>query len=163
MNLVEVMERFPDQESCIEYLEGIRWKDKPVCLHCESEHVRRRNEREIGRIGRWNCHDCRSTFKVTHGTIFQGTPPSEMVSRYLTDGKCEEKPIQLPTRTWFRTQAGNMLAYHDGDTYRNGERKPYTELLRQTKPISAARDVKTMTEKKANPVSVDVIQQKTLY
>ena len=26
MNLIEVMERFPDQESCIEYLERIRWR-----------------------------------------------------------------------------------------------------------------------------------------
>ncbi len=73
MNLVEVMERFPDQEACISHLEQIRWEDKVVCPHCEGEHVRRRNERKIGRIGRWNCHDCRSTFKVTHGTIFHGT------------------------------------------------------------------------------------------
>ena len=73
MNLVEVMECFPDQESCIEHLEAIRWNGTPKCPHCESEHVRRRSERKIGRIGRWNCHNCRSTFKVTHGTIFQGT------------------------------------------------------------------------------------------
>ena len=37
MNLIEVMERFPDQESCIEYLERIRWRGTPVCLHCESK------------------------------------------------------------------------------------------------------------------------------
>lgn len=73
MNLVEIMERFPTQEDCIAHLEQLRWNGTPKCPHCESEHVRRRNEREIGRIGRWNCHDCRSTFKVTHGTIFQGT------------------------------------------------------------------------------------------
>lgn len=41
--------------------------------HCESLNVRKRNEHEIGRVGRWNCHDCRATFKVTHGTIFHGT------------------------------------------------------------------------------------------
>lgn len=75
MNLIDVMERFPDQESCIEHLEQIRWQGTPKCPHCESEHVRRRNERETGRIGRYNCHGCRSTFKVTHGTIFQNTKP----------------------------------------------------------------------------------------
>ena len=73
MNLIEVMGRFPDQAGCVEYLERIRWQGTPKCPHCKSEHVRRRNEHKIGRIGRWNCHGCRSTFKVTHGTIFQGT------------------------------------------------------------------------------------------
>ncbi len=31
MNLIEVMERFPDQESCIDHLERIRWRETPVC------------------------------------------------------------------------------------------------------------------------------------
>lgn len=34
MNLIEVMERFPDQESCIEHLERIRWRGTPICSHC---------------------------------------------------------------------------------------------------------------------------------
>ena len=67
------METFPTQESCISYLEQLRWQGLPECPHCQSERVRRRTEHDTGRIGRWNCHDCRSTFKVTHGTIFQGT------------------------------------------------------------------------------------------
>ena len=73
MDLVKVMERFPDQAACIAHLEKIRWKGKAKCPHCESEHVGKREETKIGRIGRWNCHDCHSTFKVTSGTIFQGT------------------------------------------------------------------------------------------
>ena len=28
MNLIKVMEKFPDQESCIEHLERIRWGGK---------------------------------------------------------------------------------------------------------------------------------------
>ncbi len=35
MNLIEVMGRFPDQESCIEHLERIRWRGTPVCPKCE--------------------------------------------------------------------------------------------------------------------------------
>lgn len=27
----------------------------------------------MGRIGRWNCHDCHATFKVTCKTVFHGT------------------------------------------------------------------------------------------
>ena len=73
MDLVKVMETFPTQEDCIAYLERLRWQGSPECPHCASTHVRRRNESDTGRIGRWNCHDCKSTFKVTQGTIFQGT------------------------------------------------------------------------------------------
>ena len=73
MNLIEVMERFPDQESCIEHLERIRWRETPVCPHCGSIDVVRKKEDGIGRVGRWNCHDCKASFKVTHGTLFHGT------------------------------------------------------------------------------------------
>ena len=34
MDVLKVMERFPDQESCIEHLERIRWQGKAVCPHC---------------------------------------------------------------------------------------------------------------------------------
>ena len=73
MNLIEVMERFPTQESCIEHLERIRWGNKPYCPLCDSTEVVRRTESEVGRIGRYECHDCRATFKVTQGTVFHGT------------------------------------------------------------------------------------------
>ncbi len=73
MNLIEVMERFPDQESCIEHLERIRWRGTPVCPHCGSVSVRRKKTHTVGRVGRWNCRDCNASFKVTHGTVFHGT------------------------------------------------------------------------------------------
>ncbi len=73
MDLLKVMERFPDQESCIEHLESIRWKGKPKCPHCDCPNVARRTETELGRIGRLQCHDCTATFKVTCGTVFHGT------------------------------------------------------------------------------------------
>lgn len=74
MDLIEVMKRFPDQDSCITHLEKIRWNGSPQCPHCESEDVYKRvHETETGRIGRWNCQECKATFKVTCGTIFHGT------------------------------------------------------------------------------------------
>ncbi len=72
MDLIKVMERFPSQESCIKYLEKVRWGANPVpCPHCESIHTGKRNE--SGKVGRWNCHDCHASFRVTHGTIFHDT------------------------------------------------------------------------------------------
>lgn len=41
--------------------------------HCERSDVRKRRETLIGRIGRWNCRECKTTFKGTHGTVYQGT------------------------------------------------------------------------------------------
>ena len=73
MNLIEVMERFPDQESCIDHLEHIRWRGTPVCPKCGSITVKHKKEDSVGRVGRWNCHDCKASFKVTHGTVFHGT------------------------------------------------------------------------------------------
>ena len=73
MNLIEVMERFPDQESCIDHLERIRWRGKPVCPHCGSLDVVRKKEEGVGRVGRFHCSACKASFKVTHGTVFHGT------------------------------------------------------------------------------------------
>ena len=73
MNLIEVMGRFPDQESCIEHLERIRWQDKAYCPHCGSIDVVRKTEDGVGRVGRYHCHDCGASFKVTCGTVFHGT------------------------------------------------------------------------------------------
>ncbi len=77
MNLIEVMARFPDQESCLEHLERVRWHSGVICPHCESSHIGPKNETqdigEYGRIGRYNCYDCKASFKVTQGTVFQGT------------------------------------------------------------------------------------------
>ena len=73
MNLIEVMERYPDQESCINHLERVRWQGTPICPKCESKDVVRKTEDGVGRVGRWNCHECNTSFKVTCGTVFHGT------------------------------------------------------------------------------------------
>ena len=69
--IIEMIERFPHQQACIDLLEGIRYKEVAFCPYCASTHVARKAEH--GRIGRWNCHDCYSSFNVLQGTLFQGT------------------------------------------------------------------------------------------
>ena len=71
MNLIEVFTKFPDHEACIEHLEDLRFGDSPHCPHCNSPRVARKADKE--RIGRWNCHECHSSFNVLSGTLFQGT------------------------------------------------------------------------------------------
>ena len=71
MNLISVFNQFPDQQSCIAHLEQIRWADDPFCPLCGDHDVARKAENQ--RVGRWNCHGCKSSFNVLSGTIFQKT------------------------------------------------------------------------------------------
>jgi len=65
------MERFPDRESCI----------APWNVYVGVEHLFVGNVRVnvigkkaegVGRVERWHCHDCKTSFKVTCGTVFHG-------------------------------------------------------------------------------------------
>ena len=71
MNIITVFQRFPDHESCLEHLERVRWADFPSCPYCGSKHVARKADGL--RSGRWNCHECHSSFNVLAKTIFQKT------------------------------------------------------------------------------------------
>jgi len=71
MNLLTIFSRFPDQEACIEYLEKVRWGHNPYCPLCGATTVARKID--SGRIGRWNCHACTSSFNVLSNTIFEKT------------------------------------------------------------------------------------------
>ena len=71
MNLITIFSLYPDQEACLEHLEAVRWGDDPHCPHCGSTSVARKAEKH--RLGRWNCHDCKSSFNVLSGTIFEKT------------------------------------------------------------------------------------------
>ncbi|MCY4288382.1 MAG: IS1595 family transposase [Aestuariivita sp.] len=71
MNLLTVFTRYPDQEACIEHLEKVRWGGEASCPHCGCTNVARKQEK--GRMGRWNCHGCKSSFNVLSGSIFEKT------------------------------------------------------------------------------------------
>ncbi len=71
MNLFDILNRFPDQQSCIDHLERIRFGNEPFCPLCGVVDVARKKERDL--IGRWNCHACKASFNVLSKTIFQGT------------------------------------------------------------------------------------------
>ena len=71
MNLIEAYEKFPTQQDCIVHLEKTRWPVIALCPLCESDQVRRKADKI--RVGRWNCHKCKSSFNVLSGTVFSGT------------------------------------------------------------------------------------------
>ena len=100
MDLITVMRDFPDQEACIAHLEKIRFGDEPFCPLCgvvgecapKSERYKDRQK-----VGRWNCHSCKSSFNVLSGTMFQGT--------------------QLPLQKWFLAVALIMNAKKSLSSY----------------------------------------------
>ncbi len=71
MSLLTIFSRFPDDAACIEHLEAIRFGDEPYCPLCGSVTVARKADGH--RLGRWNCHACKSSFNVLSGTIFEKT------------------------------------------------------------------------------------------
>lgn len=71
MDLLQLFTLFPNQQACLQHLEDIRFGDTPYCPHCNSTYVARKSDAR--RIGRWNCHNCTSSFNVLSGTVFEKT------------------------------------------------------------------------------------------
>lgn len=68
MNIIQIFQKFPTQESCIRHLEKMRWDDTPVCVYCSST-----NTNPLVKELRHHCNGCRKSFSVTVGTIFHQT------------------------------------------------------------------------------------------
>lgn len=71
MNIIEIYEKFPTQEICIEHLEQVRWQGQPKCVYCGSDKTSRQKEKN--RQSRWQCSKCKKSFSVTVDTIFHKT------------------------------------------------------------------------------------------
>ncbi len=68
MDLEKIYKQFPTQESCIFYLEKVRWSEHPVCPYCKSV-----NATPAANELRHHCNNCNTSFSVTVGTIFHHT------------------------------------------------------------------------------------------
>lgn len=75
-SLYEFFEVFPDEQSVIDHLRAIRWRDGAYCPHCASKRVMHFSDKKTHK-----CHDCRQRFSIKVGTIFEDT--------------------KLPLRKWF--------------------------------------------------------------
>ena len=63
-----------DKKSCREFLEQQRWNGIPECPHCgfkSEKHYKLKRSGEFN--GLYKCPDCRRTFTVTVGTVFDGS------------------------------------------------------------------------------------------
>lgn len=80
MNIIEIIQRFPDQETAISHLEKVRWNGHVVCPYCSSDKTCVHASKDKT-LPRWQCEECHKAFSVTVGTIFHHT--------------------HLPLQTWF--------------------------------------------------------------
>jgi transposase-like protein len=65
-NLMQMMAAFPDEQSAIDHLTAIRWKDGAFCPHCGSTKVYHFSDKRTHK-----CGDCRKRFSIKVGTIFE--------------------------------------------------------------------------------------------
>jgi predicted RNA-binding Zn-ribbon protein involved in translation (DUF1610 family) len=63
----QLLKWFPDDESCLRYLAGLRWPDGFVCPACGTQEFWRTGK------GLWMCQGCGRKTSVTAGTIFHRT------------------------------------------------------------------------------------------
>ena len=75
-SLLQMIEAFPDEQTCIDHLRAIRWKDGAYCPHCGSNKVYHFSDQRTHK-----CGDCRQRFSIKVGTIVEDT--------------------KLPLRKWF--------------------------------------------------------------
>ena len=70
ISIVELLRMFPDQDSCYEWLERVRWNSEPSCAHCGA--VDKISPPKKKPHAYW-CGHCRKHFTVTTGTIMHAT------------------------------------------------------------------------------------------
>src|ERR1700685_3359291 len=68
IDLCELVDRFPDDQKCRNYLEHLRWRDGVRCPKCQGERIS-----SILKRDQYDCDSCRYQFSVTAGTIFHDT------------------------------------------------------------------------------------------
>ena len=65
LSLFDLQRMFPDEQSAIDYLAGILWKNGVVCPYCEGKNVKERKKRK----NYHHCNDCNKDFTIRVGTI----------------------------------------------------------------------------------------------
>lgn len=76
LTLIQIVDKFPNDDAAREHLESIRWKQGIVCPHCKCSDQKQfssiaANPAKKIRAGLRYCSNCKSQFTVTIGTIFE--------------------------------------------------------------------------------------------
>ncbi len=113
LNVLDLADRLRTEADAYEFLEELRWGDRPVCPHCGSIRKpyflkpkdgssRKTRTGSASQRRVWKCADCRKQFSVLTGTIFHGS--------------------KVPIRTWVFV-IFDMASSKNGVSAREIERK----------------------------------------
>jgi transposase-like protein len=75
-SLFDLMDAFPDEQTCVDHLRSIRWRDGEFCPYCGGNRIYHFSDRRT-----FKCGDCRQRFSIKVGSVFEDT--------------------KLPLRKWF--------------------------------------------------------------
>ena len=109
LSAYEFMSKFSSKRKAIKFFEKSRWPEGIDCLHCQSKRIY-----EVkNRIGSYQCKDCRKTFTIQTGTVFEKSRASfkKMVICYLFTSNSPQgsfKPSAFKTN---RGYSKNSLVY----------------------------------------------------
>jgi transposase-like protein len=76
LTLIQIIERFPNDDAAREHLESIRWENGIVCPHCQCTDpakfsgIKANPDKKV-RAGLRYCAACKKQFTVTVGTVFE--------------------------------------------------------------------------------------------
>lgn len=75
LTLVQIMDRFPDDDAARAYFEKLRWPEGAACVHCGSAEVYRltpkAGSKRPGRKGLYSCKYCKRQYTVTVHTVME--------------------------------------------------------------------------------------------
>ncbi len=69
MSLIEIIERFPNDKTAMEWFEGIVWSDGRKCPRCSSHGTTETTNQSMP----YYCHSCQKRFSVRTGTIMESS------------------------------------------------------------------------------------------
>jgi transposase-like protein len=67
-SLYDLLETFPDEQSCIDHLAAIRWRNGEFCPYCGHDKLYHFSDKRTHK-----CVQCRQRFSIKVGTIFEGS------------------------------------------------------------------------------------------
>ena len=70
ISLLELAEKFPDEESARSWLESIIWSEGRFCPNCNSKNTHECSHAKMP----YRCRDCRRYFSIRTGTVMSGSP-----------------------------------------------------------------------------------------
>jgi transposase-like protein len=68
-SIIELIQKFPNEQECVQYLKSVLWKKGSYCPYCGHEKV---YEFKDGLT--FKCASCRKRFSIRVGTIFEESP-----------------------------------------------------------------------------------------